>query len=266
MALQFDGVTVGAMQYNGVTIGEAMIDGVVVYRSVIRVTPTPPTFHDGEPWITLPTVEGVTYSVSGTPGYDASVTVTATAQAGYELVGTASWSHTFGPEPLPVVAITGTGGSESRDQFRQACTQYGVNYQTVQELPFRLDTSQATSLINLFNGCSSLTQVPDMDTSQVTSMSSMCRGCSSLTQVPDMDTSQVTSMSSMFYNCGALTQVPDMDTSQVTNVHSMFYNCGALTDGNVRLIGRHPNVINTNMILGSGLTREPFYDQQGNPI
>ena len=35
MALQFDGVTVGAMQYNGVTIGEAMIDGHIVYRSSI---------------------------------------------------------------------------------------------------------------------------------------------------------------------------------------------------------------------------------------
>ena len=35
MALQFDGVTVGAMQYNGVTIGEAMIDGQIVYRSSI---------------------------------------------------------------------------------------------------------------------------------------------------------------------------------------------------------------------------------------
>ena len=33
MALQFDGVTVGAMQYNGVTIGEAMMNGQVVYRS-----------------------------------------------------------------------------------------------------------------------------------------------------------------------------------------------------------------------------------------
>lgn len=107
MALEYGGQRVGAMMYNGVTIGEAMIDGQIVYRSVVRVTPTPPTFHDGEPWITLPTVEGVTYSVSGTPGYDASVTVTATAQPGYELVGTASWTHTYGPPPSPY-PLTGT--------------------------------------------------------------------------------------------------------------------------------------------------------------
>ena len=110
MALEYDGQRIGAMQYNGVTIGEAMIDGQVVYRSVIRVTPAAPTFHDGEPWITLPTVEGVTYSVSGTPGYNASVTVTATAQPGYELVGAASWSHTFGPPPRYVASGSGGGG------------------------------------------------------------------------------------------------------------------------------------------------------------
>ena len=104
MPMQWGPTKIGAMQFNGHTIGEAMIDGQIVYRSVIRVTPAAPTFHDGEPWITLPTVEGVTYSVSGTPGYDASVTVTATAQSGYELVGTASWSHTYGPPPRYVAS------------------------------------------------------------------------------------------------------------------------------------------------------------------
>ena len=242
MALEYDGHRIGAMQYNGVTIGEAMMDGVVVYRSVITVTPTAPTFHDGEPWITLPTVEGVTYSVSGTPGYDASVTVTATAQAGYELVGTASWSHTFGPEPLPVVTITGTLTNVSRNQFWQACIDHGTTYQTVQELPFRLDTSQATNMGNMFSGCSSLTSVSDLDTSRVTDMSSM------------------------FYGCSSLTQVSDLDTSQATNMRQTFYGCASLTDGNVRCIGKHPNVNTGLMILNSGLTREPFYDTNGNPI
>ena len=90
--------------------------------SVIRVTPVAPTFHDGEPWITLPTVEGVTYSVSGTPGYDASVTVTATAQPGYELVGTASWSHTFGPPPRYVASDSGGGGNLVRHDWNVIAT------------------------------------------------------------------------------------------------------------------------------------------------
>lgn len=106
MSPQFGNTKIGAMQYNSVTIGEAMMDGVVVYRSAIRVTPAAPIFHDGDPWVTLPTVEGVIYSVAGTPGYNVSVTITATAQTGYELVGTTSWTHTYGPPPLYVASGT----------------------------------------------------------------------------------------------------------------------------------------------------------------
>ena len=143
---------------------------------------------------------------------------------------------------LPVVQITGTSGFKSRDQFRQVCIDHGTTYQTVQTLPFLLDTSQATVITSMFSGCSSLTHVPDMDTSNVT------------------DTR------SMFQNCSSLTHVPDLDTSNVTDVRYMFQGCFALTDGNVRCIGRHPNVSTNYMIAGSGLTRLPFFDANGNPI
>ena len=142
----------------------------------------------------------------------------------------------------PTVTITGTSGYQSRDQFRAACTQYGVDYRTVKELPFLLDTSQATVLADMFYGCSSLTTVPDLDTSRVTDMSFM------------------------FWGCSSLTRVPDLDTRRVTNVSFMFRDCSSLTDGNVRCIGRHPSVNTQSMILGSGLTRLPFYDTNGNPI
>ena len=278
------------------------------------ITPAAPTFHEGEPWVTLPTVEGVTYSVSRAPSYGVSVTVTATAQAGYELMGIASWTHTFGPDPRPVVTITGTSTYESRDQFRAACTAYGINYETVTVLPFQLDTSNATRTDTIFYGCAALTSVPALDTSNVTSMRSMFYGCSSLTTVPEMDTSNVTDMSTMFYRCPSLTSVPnmdtpknkttanmfngcsslttapEMDTSNVTHttsmfedcssltyvpdlvtskafrMTSMFENCSSLTDGNVRLIGKDSNPSTGSMIAGSGLTREPFYDTNGNPI
>lgn len=167
---------------------------------------------------------------------------------------------------LPVVQITGTTGFESRDQFRQACIDHGTTYDTVEVLPFRLDTSNATYMGYMFNGCSLLTHVPDMDTSNVTNMGYMFNGCSSLMYAPSLDTSNVTNMGYMFRNCSSLTHVPDMDTSNVTSTVRMFGNCAALTDGNVRLIGRHPDVSTTNMIAGSGLTREPFYDTNGNPI
>ena len=111
---------------------------------------------------------------------------------------------------------TSTNGT--RDNFRALLVKHGLNYKTVEELPFNLDTSN------------------------VTKMSSMFRGCSSLVSVPDLDTSRVRIMG------------------------YMFYNCSSLTDGNVRLIGRHPSVSTFNMLTGSGLTREPFYDTSGNPI
>ena len=143
---------------------------------------------------------------------------------------------------LPVVQITGSGGTVSRDQFRQACIDFGTTYDTVEVLPFQLDTSQSTAMTNFFYGCTSLTSVPDLDTSNVTSMSYMFSGCS------------------------ALTHVPDLTTSNVTDAGWMFNSCTLLTDGNVRLIGKHPNVDTNAMILNSGLTREPFYDTAGNPI
>ena len=52
----------------------------------------------------------------------------------------------------------------------------------------------------------------------------------------------------------------------LTDVRFMFYGCSSLTDGNVRLIGRNPAVATGFMTSNSGLTREPFYDTNGNPI
>lgn len=141
-----------------------------------------------------------------------------------------------------VVKITLGTGNEAQTQLRAALTDRGLNHQTVEELPF------------------------DIELIGTGAAQSMFYGCSSLTTVPAMDTGQVTNMNGMFYLCGSLTHVPDLYTAQVTNTAWMFYNCSALTDGNVRLIGRNPNVATTGMINGSGLTREPFYDTNGNPI
>ena len=77
--------------------------------TVITVTPQAPTFLTESPWYTLPTQAGVTYTVSGTPGYGQSVTVTATPQAGYALAGQTSWTHTYGPPPR--YTASGSSGS-----------------------------------------------------------------------------------------------------------------------------------------------------------
>lgn len=171
----------------------------------------------------------------------------------------------FSGKPVEVMPPTlGTYGA--RDWLRATLTEYGESYETVKELPFEIDSRQATTMREMFRGCSSLTWVPDMDTSQATEMRRMFRGCSSLIAAPPMDTSNVTNMYEMFLGCSSLTWVPDMDTSQVTDMMYMFQRCSSLTDGNVRLIGKHPEVRTGLMISSSGLTREPFYDSSGQPI
>ena len=164
------------------------------------------------------------------------------------------------------VQITLGTSAQARDQFRAALTARGLDYQTVTEIPFGIELVGTGSARDMFRGCAALTSVPDMDTSSVTTMRYMFQGCVALTHVPDMDTSSVTTMRYMFQGCVALTHVPDMDTSGVTDMYAMFLGCSSLTDGNVRLIGRHPNVNTVGMIDNSGLTREPFYDAAGNPI
>ena len=213
------GTAIPSAIYRGTVPVQKIMRGTVeVWSAVITVTPQAPTFLTASPWYTLPTQAGVTYTVSGTPGYSQTVTITATPQAGYALAGQTSWTHTYGPAPLPIVKLTGTRDYDSMNQFRQACIDHGTTYSEVEILPFQLDISQTGIIPGLF------------------------------------------------YDCSSLMQLPDITTSHVTNMNNMFRNCASLTDGNVRLIGRHPSVSTSYMITGSGLTRLPFYDTNGNPI
>ena len=134
----------------------------------------------------------------------------------------------FSGKPVEVMPPM-PGEYGARDWLRAKLTEYGEDYQTVEEIPFEIDSSNATNMRYMFRDCSSLTTVPPMDTSQVTSTAYMFDGCSSLVEVPPMDTSQVTFMGSMFEGCSSLTSVPPMDTSQVTSTGYMFEGCSSLT-------------------------------------
>ncbi len=74
-----------------------------------EVTPTAPTFQDptcdAGAAVDLPTVAGVTYSIEGAVAPGHKVTVKATAQEGYVLVGTHEWQHTFGDVPDNCTAL-----------------------------------------------------------------------------------------------------------------------------------------------------------------
>ena len=90
------------------------------------------------------------------------------------------------------------------------------------------DTSQVTSMVDLFYQCSNLETIDltNVYTSNVTDMTrifGICSGLKSL-DVSNFDTSKVTNMSGMFYNDANLTSldVSNFDTSKVTSMEDMF--------------------------------------------
>jgi surface protein len=99
-----------------------------------------------------------------------------------------------------------------------------------------IDTSNVTSMKNMFYQCSKLTSLDlsNFNTSLVTDMSGMFCNCSSLTTIGNISnwvTSKVTAMNDMFHSCQSLTQldVSNFNTSLVTTMQAMFYDCKKLT-------------------------------------
>ena len=102
------------------------------------------------------------------------------------------------------------------------------NMKYIKGIPF-YDTSNTTSVTNLFNRCASLVTVPPIDTSKATNAYAMFQYCTSLTTVPPLDLSSVTDATSLFEGCTSLTAVPELDLSSATNVTSLFESCSNLT-------------------------------------
>lgn len=115
MTINLGGVPIQDVRVAGVQAQRVMLGtgstAVEVWPATITIIATTPTFLTASPWVTLPSQEGVTYSLAGTPGYGATVTVTATAQAGYELAGQTAWMHTYGPPPR--YTASGSGGARN---------------------------------------------------------------------------------------------------------------------------------------------------------
>ena len=76
--------------------------------------------------------------------------------------------------------------------------------------------NHVTNMSDLFNGCSTLSSLPDIskwETSNITNMSGMFTTCSSLSSLPDIskwNTNNVTNMSGMFNGCSSLSSLPDI--------------------------------------------------------
>ena len=103
------------------------------------------------------------------------------------------------------------------------------------------NTSNVTSMSNMFYNCSGLTSldVSSFDTSNVTRMSRMFEDCSGLTSldVSSFDTSNVIYMSSMFSGCSGLTSLDlsRWNTSKVTDMNNMFKSCSKLKT--IKMVG-----------------------------
>ena len=129
--------------------------------------------------------------------------------------------------------IQGNGGVTAN--YNSSYLFYNFSKLTEIENISLLDTSNVTSMYQMFYECRSLTSLDlsNFDTSQVTNMVSMFYSCSKLTNldVSKFDTSEVTNMSAMFRNCSSLTSldVSKFDTSNVTDMHEMFRGCRSLT-------------------------------------
>ena len=130
---------------------------------------------------------------------------------------------------------TGGGGENNLKKLLDAtksCTCLFSYYSgtSVDDLISYSDTSNVTTMGNMFEYCPKLTTIPQLDTSNVTNMYSMFGQCSKLITIPQLDTSKVTNMSSMFDQCTNLDTIPQLDTSNVTNMTRMFGSCrNALT-------------------------------------
>lgn len=132
-------------------------------------------------------------------------------------------------------SIEAGGGSGSGSKY--APRYISFYYYTGTELDYEianLDTSNITSMKNMFNHCSNLAslEISNFNTSNVTNMNNMFYYCSALTTIAlnNFDTSNATDMSAMFSNCTALTNVniPKLDIKNVTTFRQMFTSCTSL--------------------------------------
>lgn len=98
-----------------------------------------------------------------------------------------------------------------------------------------LNTSNATTLLALFQGCKALTSVDvsTWDVSNVEDMKGVFNKCNSLQSidVSNWNISSATSIRSMFSSCSSLTSVDVSKwvTNNVTEMKKMFFRCSALT-------------------------------------
>ena len=113
---------------------------------------------------------------------------------------------------------------------------YGLtNLRSIEGLE-NLDTSNVTSMRQMFQNCSNLTELDlsKLNTSKVTDMYEMFYGCTNLKSIDlsSFDTSAVIDMRRMFDGCKEMVNidVSHFNTSNVTTMSQIFYRCEKLEE------------------------------------
>ena len=126
-----------------------------------------------------------------------------------------------------------TFSSSFKDFHPKTCERmfYGMSELTEINGIENLNTSEATSMKEMFSGCKKLSGInlKTFNTANVTDMKNMFYDCESLTSLDlsSFNTAKVTDMMSMFDYCFSLTSVDlsSFNTTNVTQMHDMFRYC-----------------------------------------
>ena len=155
--------------------------------------------------------------------------------------------------PLSVTSVTAT----DEVSFTGDCTQlfYGFENCTSMDLN-SVNTSEVTSMRNMFTGCCSLTSLDlsNWDTGNVTDMYCMFLQCHHLDSLnlSNFNTAKVTNMALMFDNGKKLKtlNVSGWDTGNVTEMYNLFCSCSSLKT--LDLTGWSAGKANTMMSMFAG--------------
>lgn len=115
----------------------------------------------------------------------------------------------------------------------------------VLKLPSNIELSMPSIAKSLFHHSDQLREIPYFDTSNATEMQAMCNGCNNLETVPILDTSKITTFQNAFSDCGKLTN------ESLNNIMKMCINATSF-EGTKTL--RHLGLSQTQITVCQGLS------------
>ena len=150
-----------------------------------------------------------------------------------------AWSGTRNTPEYEVT--TAVFDASFKNYLPQSTEIWFLNFEKLKKIEglTNLNTSEVTTMRQMFYGCSRLTSLnlSNFKTENVKDMWQMFYGCSRLTSLnlSNFNAENVTDMSNMFYGCSRLTSLnlSNFKTKNVTDMGSMFMGCSSLTSLNL---------------------------------